>query len=40
MSGFNKVEEIIKNKQVDLVISCVDNYAARVTLNKICNKYS
>ncbi|GFE53145.1 ubiquitin-like modifier-activating enzyme 5 [Babesia ovis] len=24
------------NKQVDLVLSCVDNYAARVTINKAC----
>ena len=24
--------------QVDLVLSCVDNYSARMTINSICNK--
>lgn len=28
----------IKNNNVDLVISCVDNYAARMTINKACNE--
>jgi ubiquitin-like modifier-activating enzyme 5 len=26
------------NGRVDLVISCVDNYAARMTVNSICNE--
>ncbi|UVC54654.1 hypothetical protein MACJ_003623 [Theileria orientalis] len=30
--------ELLKNSQVDLVLSCVDNYAARVTINKACCK--
>lgn len=24
--------------QIDLVLSCVDNYSARMTINSICNK--
>lgn len=28
----------ISNGKVDLVMSCVDNYAARGTINIICNK--
>ncbi|BAM40160.1 uncharacterized protein TOT_020000422 [Theileria orientalis strain Shintoku] len=30
--------ELMNNSQVDLVLSCVDNYAARVTINKACCK--
>ena len=28
----------IDKKRIDLVISCVDNYAARMTINKGCNE--
>jgi ubiquitin-like modifier-activating enzyme 5 len=24
--------------RVELVLSCVDNYAARITINKVCNE--
>lgn len=27
----------LKNDRVDLVVSCVDNYAARMTINRVCN---
>lgn len=40
---FEKLKENIKcggidKKRIDLVISCVDNYAARMTINKGCNE--
>ena len=28
----------INNKQVNIILSCVDNYSARMTINKACNK--
>lgn len=28
----------IDNRRIDLVVSCVDNYAARMTINSACNK--
>ena len=28
----------IAEKRIDLVLSCVDNYAARMTINQICNE--
>lgn len=28
----------LKGNQVDLVLSCVDNYAARMALNSVCNE--
>ena len=28
----------LNNGQVDLVLSCVDNYAARMTINSSCNE--
>ena len=27
-----------EGKRVDLVLSCVDNYAARMSINKACNE--
>ena len=27
------------NSRVDLVLSCVDNYAARMSINTVCNEY-
>ena len=26
------------NNNIDLVLSCVDNYSARMTVNAICNR--
>ena len=28
----------LKNSRIDLVMSCVDNYAARGTINVVCNR--
>jgi ubiquitin-like modifier-activating enzyme 5 len=28
----------LKKERIDLVLSCVDNYAARMTINTICNR--
>lgn len=28
----------LKNERVNLVLSCVDNYAARMSINSICNE--
>ncbi len=28
----------LKNSRVDLVLSCVDNYAARMSINTACNE--
>jgi ubiquitin-like modifier-activating enzyme 5 len=28
----------LQNGKVDLVLSCVDNYAARMTINSACNQ--
>ncbi|KAM3144702.1 Ubiquitin-like modifier-activating enzyme 5 [Paramecium bursaria] len=40
--GFAQLQERIKNGgingKVDLVLSCVDNYAARMTINSACNE--
>lgn len=41
--GFNNLMDRIshgslKSGRVDLVLSCVDNYAARMTINSICNE--
>lgn len=33
-----KTGSISNTSNVDLVVSCVDNYAARMTINKACNK--
>lgn len=40
--GYEHLQERIKNGglnngQVDLVLSCVDNYSARMAVNSICN---
>ncbi len=29
----------LNGRRIDLVLSCVDNYAARMTINQICNEY-
>ena len=29
---------LIKDSRVSLVLSCVDNYAARMTINRSCNE--
>lgn len=41
--GYDHVKDRIErggldNKQIDLVLSCVDNYSARMTVNAICNR--
>lgn len=41
--GYEHVKDRIingskKEEKVDLVLSCVDNYSARMTVNSICNK--
>jgi len=43
--GFDHVSDRIQNGalikgRIDLVLSCVDNYAARMTINTICNNLS
>lgn len=41
--GYDQVSDRIlhgslKKGRIDLVLSCVDNYAARMTINAICNR--
>jgi ubiquitin-like modifier-activating enzyme 5 len=32
------LEGSLTNSAIDLVLSCVDNYSARMTVNAICNR--
>lgn len=41
--GYDHLEDRIRNgglaqKKIDLVLSCVDNYSARMTINALCNR--
>ena len=41
--GYDILEKCIlsgglKNERISIILSCVDNYGARMTINKICNK--
>ena len=44
IDNYDKMQERIKNGGIDnqsrvsLVLSCVDNYAARMTINRACNE--
>lgn len=35
--GYERLKEAMEKCKCDLVLCCVDNYAARMTVNKLCN---
>ena len=38
MINFQKIHWGINGDRISIILSCIDNYGARMTINKACNK--